>query len=107
MRDNDSNYHPDFDRVLQSAGIAIKRNTPRPPNLLAHVERLIQTLKHGCLDKFVIVANRVQHGVGVAELRDNLLWAVPLASLRGHRVSFLRGSGLTRLSYHLHTTWIR
>jgi|GEM_PF-2254816 len=36
----------------------IKRNTPFSPNLRAHVERFIQTLKVECLDKFVIVAQR-------------------------------------------------
>jgi transposase InsO family protein len=58
MRDNDSNYHTGFDDVLRSAGAKIKRSTPRSPNLRAHVERFIQTLKFEALDKFVIVARR-------------------------------------------------
>jgi len=47
-----------FDGVFKSTGVKIKRNTPESPNLRAHVERFIQTLKLECLDKFVIVAER-------------------------------------------------
>jgi len=35
-----------------------KRITPRSPNLQAHVERVIQTLKHEVLYAFCIVSNR-------------------------------------------------
>ncbi|QDT55914.1 Integrase core domain protein [Caulifigura coniformis] len=58
MRDNDAKFKCDFDHVIESSGAKIKRNTYRSPNLRAHVERFIQTLKHECLDKFVIVARR-------------------------------------------------
>jgi putative transposase len=56
MRDSDAKFSRQFDDVLRSVGVEIKRNTPRSPNLRAHVERFIQSLKHECLDKFVIVA---------------------------------------------------
>ncbi len=36
----------------------MKRNTPLSPNLRAHGERFIQTLKFKCLNKFVIVAEK-------------------------------------------------
>ncbi len=58
MRDNDQKYREEFDQVFQSAGVEIKRNAYRAPNLRAHVERFIQTLKFEALDKFVIVARR-------------------------------------------------
>ena len=58
MRDNDKKYTAQFDTVFTSSGIEIKRNTPRSPNLRAHVERFIQTLQVECLDKFVIVTER-------------------------------------------------
>lgn len=58
MRDNDTKFAAPFDAVIESADVEVKRNTPRSPNLRAHVERFIQTLKHECLDKFVIVAER-------------------------------------------------
>ncbi len=34
------------------------RTVPLSPNLRAHVERFIQSLRQECLDKFVIVAER-------------------------------------------------
>lgn len=58
MRDNDVKYLPAFDEVLESGGGKVKRNTPASPNLRAHVERCIQTMKLECLDGFVIVAER-------------------------------------------------
>lgn len=58
LRDNDTKFTTQFDAVLKSADVEVKRNTPRSPNLRAHVERFIQTLKVECLDKFVVVAER-------------------------------------------------
>jgi putative transposase len=58
MRDNDKKFSAQFDQTLKSSGVEVKRNTPRSPNLRAHVERFIQSLKHECLNKFVIVAER-------------------------------------------------
>jgi putative transposase len=53
MRDNDVKFTAQFDAVIESGGAKIKRNTPASPNLRAHVERFIQTLKLECLDRFV------------------------------------------------------
>jgi putative transposase len=58
MRDNDAKFSGQFDDVLKSGGAIVKRNTPLSPNLRAHVERFIQTLKFECLNKFVIVAEK-------------------------------------------------
>lgn len=58
MRDNDAKFSAQFDEVLRSSGAIVKRNTPLSPNLRAHVERFIQTLKFECLNKFVIVAEK-------------------------------------------------
>ena len=58
MRDNDTKFTAQFDEVIKTSGAEVKRNTPLSPNLRAHVERFIQTLKVECLDKFVIVAER-------------------------------------------------
>jgi putative transposase len=58
MRDNDVKFTAQFDAVIESSGAKTKRNTPASPNLRAHVERFIQTLKVECLDRFVIVAER-------------------------------------------------
>lgn len=58
MRDNATKFMAPFDAVLKSADVEVQRNTPRSPNLRAHVERFMQSLKVECLDKFVIVAER-------------------------------------------------
>ena len=58
MRDNDAKFSAQFDGVLTSSGAIVKRNTALSPNLWAHVERFIQTLKFECLNKFVIVAEK-------------------------------------------------
>jgi putative transposase len=58
MRDNDTKFTAQFDEVFQTSGVEIKRTVPLSPNLRAHVERFIQSLKFEVLDKFVIVAER-------------------------------------------------
>jgi len=58
MRDNDTKFTAQFDAVIESSGAKIKRTVPLSPNLRAHVERFIQSLKFECLDKFVIVGER-------------------------------------------------
>ena len=55
-RDNDAKYSRKFDDVFTTVGIDIKRTVPMSPNLRAHVERFIQSLKHECLNKFVVVS---------------------------------------------------
>ncbi len=57
MRDNDKKYNKEFDEVFESTG-DVKRITPISPNLQAHVERVIQTLKHEVLNGFCIVSNQ-------------------------------------------------
>jgi putative transposase len=58
MRDNDTKFTAQFDEVFKTSGVEIKRTVPLSPNLRAHVERFIQSLKFEVLDKFVIVAER-------------------------------------------------
>lgn len=58
MRDNGKKFTVQFDAAIELSGAKFKRNTPVSPNLRAHVERFIQSLKPGCLDTFVIVAER-------------------------------------------------
>jgi putative transposase len=58
MRDNDTKFTAQFDEVFKTSGAEIKRTVPHSPNLRAHVERFIQSLKFEVLDKFVIVAER-------------------------------------------------
>ena len=57
-RDNDGKYTDSFDEVFRSSGAKIKKITPASPNLQAHVERVIQTIKHEILNGFVVVTNQ-------------------------------------------------
>jgi cysteine desulfurase len=58
MRDNDTKFSAQFDEVFKTSGVEIKRTVPLSPNLRAHVERFIQSLKFEVLDHLVIVAER-------------------------------------------------
>ncbi|QDU44573.1 Integrase core domain protein [Symmachiella dynata] len=53
LRDRDSLYRQDFDKVLRGAGIKVKKNSVRAPNLQAHIERFIQSLQQEALDYFI------------------------------------------------------
>ncbi len=55
MRDNDVKYPPAFDEVFSQAGVTVPKMPPRAPNLRAHVERVIQTLKHEVLNAFLVI----------------------------------------------------
>ena len=59
MRNNDGKLQGSgFDGVIEWSGAKIKRTTPMSPNLRAHVERVIQTLKFEVFRYFVVVAER-------------------------------------------------
>jgi len=57
-RDNDTKFTASFDTVFKSADVAVTKTTPRSPNLQAHIERFIQTVKQECLDHFLIVGEK-------------------------------------------------
>ena len=56
-RDNDTKYVTAFDAVFTSMDCKVKRTTPMSPNLQAHIERAIQTIKHEVLNAFCIVSD--------------------------------------------------
>ncbi len=56
-RDNDKKYVASFDALFKSMDCEVKPITPMSPNLQAHVERVIQTIKHEVLNGFCIVSN--------------------------------------------------
>lgn len=63
MRDRDRKYVDSFDEIVRSTGGKIKLTPIRSPNLQAHVERVIQTIKHEVLNSFCIVTNRHLDGI--------------------------------------------
>lgn len=54
LRDSDAKYTREFDAILQSEGVEVKKLTPVSPNLNAYAERLVQSVKQECLDHFVV-----------------------------------------------------
>ncbi|MBX3354480.1 MAG: integrase core domain-containing protein [Phycisphaeraceae bacterium] len=58
IRDRDTKFGPMFDAVLEDHRARAKVLPPRSPNLNAHVERAIQTLRRECLDHFIILGCR-------------------------------------------------
>ena len=45
-------------RVLRDAGIKVKKNCFRAPNLQAHIERYIQSLQQEALDHFIVCGEK-------------------------------------------------
>jgi putative transposase len=58
FRDRDGKYRPEFDEALKAAGVEVRRNPVRSPNLNAYVERWIQSARVECLDKFIALGER-------------------------------------------------
>jgi putative transposase len=54
LRDNDTKYTREFDAILESEGVEVKKVTPASPNLNAYAERFVQSAKQECLDHFVV-----------------------------------------------------
>lgn len=55
LRDRDGKFPKIFDHTLRSGGVRVKKLPVRSPNLNAYIERFVQTLKHECLEHFVIL----------------------------------------------------
>jgi putative transposase len=54
LRDRDSKFVQEFDAILTSEGIAVTPIGVRAPNQNAVAERFVQSVKHECLDHFVV-----------------------------------------------------
>src|SRR5579883_1968702 len=54
LRDFDTKFVPEFDAILESEGITVKKVGPLAPNLNARAERWIQSVKRKCLDHFIV-----------------------------------------------------
>lgn len=53
IRDFDTKYTKDFDAILESEGIEVKRVGPQKPNMNAFAERFVQSIKQEALDHFI------------------------------------------------------
>jgi putative transposase len=54
LRDGDFKFTPQFDAILQSEGMEVRKLPPYSPNLNAFAERWIQSIKRECLDHFTV-----------------------------------------------------
>ena len=52
--DRDGKYCPAFDDMLRDAGVTPVRLPPRSPNLNAHAERWVRSVKDECLSKLIL-----------------------------------------------------
>jgi transposase InsO family protein len=53
--DRDSKYSEQFRRLLRDSGTAVIRLPPRSPNLNAHAERFVRSIKEECLNRMIFV----------------------------------------------------
>ena len=51
--DRDPLYTHEFERILNSGGVALKRLPPRSPNLNAYAERFVRSVKSECLSRMI------------------------------------------------------
>lgn len=54
IRDHDTKFVKEFDEILRTDGIEVKKVGPRAPNMNAFAERWAQTIQQECLDHFVV-----------------------------------------------------
>jgi len=54
IHDRDSKYAQSFDEILKSVGMEIVKLPPKSPNLNAHAERFVRSIKSECLDRLVL-----------------------------------------------------
>ena len=58
IRDCDTKFTAEFDGILESEGIEIKKVGPRAPNMNAIAERWVQSIQQECLDHFVVFGEK-------------------------------------------------
>jgi putative transposase len=61
IRDRDSMYGVDFDRVARGAGIRVLKTAVRAPLMNAICERFLGSVRRECLDHIVILEERHPH----------------------------------------------
>ncbi|MDB4733723.1 transposase, partial [Planctomicrobium sp.] len=54
IHDRDTKFRKQFDDIFRSEGLKIKKVLFRSPNMNAHCERVIRTIKNETLDYFIV-----------------------------------------------------
>ncbi|HEY8503744.1 MAG TPA: integrase core domain-containing protein [Gemmataceae bacterium] len=64
LRDHDTKFVEEFDAILKAEGVEVKAVGPLAPDLNAHAERWVQSIKSECLDHFVVFGEaHLRHSV--------------------------------------------
>jgi putative transposase len=76
IHDRDPLYTKDFLAILAGSGIESLKLPPRSPNLNAHAERFVRTIKEGCLEQMILfgedsLRNAIRHFVAHYHLERN------------------------------------
>ena len=58
FRDRDGKFQCDFDAIIAARGVDVRKCPIRSPNLRAHVERWIQSIRIEYLDHFIACGER-------------------------------------------------
>lgn len=58
IHDRDPLFTAEFLRTLEAAGVQSVKLPPRSPNLNAHAERFVRTIKQSCLDRMIFFGER-------------------------------------------------
>jgi putative transposase len=56
--DRDAKFTEQFRAVLESEGVEVVQTAVRAPNQNAYAERFVQTIKHECLDLFIVLGEK-------------------------------------------------
>jgi transposase InsO family protein len=69
IHDRDPLFTDEFLRTLKDAGVESVKLPPRSPNLNAHAERFVRSIKEGCLERLILfgessLRSAVQNFVG-------------------------------------------
>ena len=54
IHDHDPLFTIEFQSILTSVGVQCVKPTPRSPNLNAHAERFVRSIKESCLDRLIL-----------------------------------------------------
>ncbi len=57
-RDRDRKFTQQFDEILQAHGVDVAKLPPFSPNLNAHAERWVKSVKNECLDHFMVFGEK-------------------------------------------------
>ncbi len=63
IHDRDKKYTDKFDELLKDSGVKPVKLPPRSPNLNSHAERYVLSIKSECLNRFMIVGEKMLRNI--------------------------------------------